>query len=555
MDFYPKEKQQQLRQRWQDLKSARTPWLKQWKELSDYIYPETGNFFLNDTNKPRSRQKIFNSLPTSCVHILGAGMLAGASSPGRPWFILGIKGVDTTKNLAARKWCTDVRDLVLETLNKSGAYLPMQNLYEGAGCYGTSAAIVFEDEDTDIKILSLSIGSFALATDSKGQVNTLYREFKMTVRALVEEFGLENCTEQTQRLYQNRHFDEYVTVIHAIEPRIERDETKDDAANMPYASYYFEDNSTIKQFLRESGFKHFVAITPRWNVEPGNVYGTGPGTESLPDIKQLQIMEKRLLQGIDLTMNPPLQGPPTLRSRTINNFPGGYTVVDGVGNNPIKPLVNQNVDFQGCMAIKQEVVDRIKQAFHVDLFLMLQQDAERQMTATEVSERREEKMTVLGPVLLRLKDELLEPIVKLTYEFLLDHGKLPPLPQNLQDKALDIEFISMMAQAQKSSDITQMDRLLGMVQPMAQFDPTVLDYINFAKFIQTYASLIGVPPSVMNSEEDVATKQQQRQQAAQAQQQMEMLQQGSAAIKNIASAQQGQGQEFSAIDQMSGYYY
>ena len=536
MEAYNRSFKSELYNRWIDLKSERQPWFARWQEIARYIRPDTGSFLLSDQNKPKNSNRIVSPMASSCIHTLGSGLLAGASSPSRPWFNFTLEGVNLNTDVEARLWATQVRDLILDDFNKSNTYLALQTLYEEMATYGTGACLVFEDETDGIRLYPLTAGQYAIATDGRGVVNTLYREIRMTVAQVVDQFGIDHVTEGTKYLYNNRKLDEWITVIHAIEPRKNFDSTKKDAKNKPWGSWYFEENADKDQYLLESGFDYFPALCPRWNLNAGDIYGTGVGMDILPSVKQLQVMEKRKLQGIELTMNPPLQGPPTYRSRTINNFAGGYTVVDATGNNPIKPLVNMNIDTNGLLMAIDKVEKQIRSDTYVDLFLMLQNDTERQMTATEVSERREEKLTILGPMLLRMKDEIHEPLIKMDYAILAANGKLPPLPERLQNLPIKMEFVSMMAQAQKSSDITQMDRLLSVIQPMAQIDPTVLDGINFPKFLSVYSAKMGVPAEVMRTEDEVNAIAQQRQQAQQAQAQAQQMQQAGAAMNQGAQA-------------------
>ncbi len=536
MMLYNRELKSNLYNRWIDLKSERQPWMARWQEISRYISPDTGSFIETTQNKPKNSNRIVNQMATTCMGSLGSGLLAGASSPSRPWFNFMLDGVDMTADVEARLWATQVRDLILDDFNKSNTYLALQTLYEETATYGTGACLVFEDDEDGLRLYPLTAGQYAISTDGRGVVDTLYREIRMTVGQLVSRFGIDNVTEGTRYLYNNRKLDDWVTVIHAIEPRKNFDSTKKDAKNKPWGSWYFEENAGKDEYLLESGFDYFPALCPRWKLNAGDIYGTGVGMTILPSVKQLQVMEKRKLQGIDLSMNPPLQGPPTYRSRTINNFAGGYTVVDATGNNPIKPLVNAQMDMQGLMLAEDKIEKQIRADTYVDLFLMLQNDTERQMTATEVSERREEKLMMLGPMLLRMKDEIHEPLIKIAYQIRANNGTLPPLPERLQDLPIKMQFVSMMAQAQKSSDITQMDRLLSVIQPMAQIDPTVLDGINFSKFLSVYSAKMGVPAEVMRTDEEVQAIQQQRQQMQEQQMQAQQMQAAGQALNQSAQA-------------------
>ena len=93
---------------------------------------------------------------------------------------------------------------------------------------------------------------------------------------------------------------------------------KDDK-NMAYGSYYFEQGADDNKLLRESGFKSFPAVVPRWGLSGGDIYGNSPGMEALGDIKQLQHEQLRKAQGIDYQTKPPLQVPAHLKNRDVDS--------------------------------------------------------------------------------------------------------------------------------------------------------------------------------------------------------------------------------------------
>lgn len=554
MQLEPRSVHERIRARWEALRTEREPWKNLWQQIAEYTTPDSGIFTPAETNRPRSRNKILNSVAINCIHTLGAGLLAGVCSPTKPWFNISVAGIDIASSPRAREWTTAVQRIVLDEFAKANVYVTLQSKFEGSATDGTAASLLTPDPDGDgISLQPLAIGTFAIATDDFGRVNTLYREFRMTVAQLVARFGFDNCSQNVQNLYKHSKFDEWINCVHAIEPRFERDISKMDSRNMAYGSYYFEENAAKDEFLEEGGYPYFPAIVSRWSVRPGDVYGTGPGIDSLPDIKQIQVMEKRKLQALDLSLNPPLQGPTTFRARTVNNFPGGYTPIDNA-NNPIRPLVDVRLDYSGIIAVENEVIDRVRKNFFNDLFLMLANDPDGNRTATEINERRQEKMMVIGPVLLRLEPEVLRPLVINTYNILLQQGKIPDPPQEISQMPLEIEFISLLNQAQKSSELTQMDRIVSVVQALGQIDPQVLQAIKPVELLTRYAALMDVPPEVLRSNEELEQIRQAQIQAQQAQAQAQIQAQQAQAVGSLlGAASQAADATGLTIDRMSGF--
>jgi hypothetical protein len=163
------------------------------------------------------------------------------------------------------------------------------------------------------------------------------------------------------------------------------------------------------------------------------------------------------------------------------------------------------------------------------LWLMMAQTDRRQMTATEVAERHEEKMLQLGPVLERLEDELLDPLIDRVFAIALRAGHIPPPPQELQGQELRVEYISILAQAQKLLGTASVERLAGFVGNLAAVNPGVLDKVNMDAMVSEYSEMLGTNPNLLHPDEQVQQARQaraQQQQALMAQQQMAGMVQG-----------------------------
>jgi hypothetical protein len=344
-----------------------------------------------------------------------------------------------------------------------------------------------------------------------------------------------------------------VPIIHAIEPRADRDIGKRDSKNMPFGSWYFEVGGEDGQFLRESGFMQFPALCPRWSVVGGDIYGNSPGMEALGDIKQLQHEQLRKAQAIDYQTKPPLQVPASMKNRDVETLPGGISYYDGASNG-IKTAFEVNLNLNYLLADIVDCRDRVRGSFYADLFLMLANMQNTRMTATEVAERHEEKLIMLGPVLERLHNELLSPLVDMTFTRMIEAGMVPPAPAELQGMDLNIEFVSMLAQAQRAIGTNAVDRFVGNLGAIAQMKPDILDKFDQDQWADVYADMLGVDPSLIVADKDVALLRNARNQALAAKEQAAVMQQQSQTVKNMAQAPtQGQNALTDVVNMFSGY--
>lgn len=551
-------KRNKLYTRWGALKTERSSWLSHWKEISDFLLPRSGRFFVQDRDRGQRRHNnIYDSTGTRALRVLAAGMMSGMTSPARPWFRLATADPELMKYGPVKVWLNDCTRTMQTIFQKSNTYRSLHSMYEELGAFGTGASIILPDFKNVIHHYPLTTGEYCIATDYQGNVNTIYREFQKTVHELVGEFGYENCSNTVQNLYDRHSLDQWVTVLHAIEPRSdsERDSRKRDAKNMPWSSCYFEIGAQEGKFLRESGFKEFPATVPRWATAGGDIYGNSPGMEALGDIKQLQHEQLRKAQGIDYKTNPPLQVPTSMKNRDVERLPGGVSFVDSSSaHGGIRSAFEVNLDLSHLLADIQDVRGRIQGSFYADLFLMLANQVDTRMTATEVAERHEEKLLMLGPVLERLQNELLDPLIEMTFTRMIEAGVVPPPPPELEGQDINVDFVSMLAQAQRAVGTNSVDRFVGNLGQIASFKPDVLDKFDSDKWADAYSDMLGVDPELIVSSDKVALIRQSRAKAAQDAAQQEQMAMGAQTAKNLSQAQTSEPSALTNVmDMFSGY--
>jgi hypothetical protein len=400
---------------------------------------------------------------------------------------------------------------MLDVFAHSNTYSALHNVYYELGLFGTACNLIMDDYENVIHNYSITVGEFCIASDFKGKVNTLTREFQKTVAELVGEFGYDNCSLSVQNLWNSRTYDAWINVYHVIEPRKERDITKVDGKNMPFRSVYFEVSGDKNKFLRDSGFKEFRVLAPRWHRTGGDIYGRSPGMRALGAVKQLQHEQLRKANAIDQMTKPSLQAPTAMKSVEVDLLPGGLTFVDTPGGQgAVRNLMDVRIDLNHLGLDMMEVRQRIRGAFYSDLFLMISQSNDAQKTVSEIAERHEEKMMVLGPVLERLQTEVLNPLIDTTFDRCMNTGIFPPAPEILHDRPIDVEYISVLAQAQKAINTNGVDRFVGNLLQVSSVKADVLDKFNSDKWVDKYSDMLGVDPDIINDDNEVAAIRQAR---------------------------------------------
>lgn len=547
------------------LDTERSSFMSHWKELGEFILPRRPRWSLSDTNRgDKKNQRIIDSTATLSARTLSAGMMGGITSPARPWFRLTTTDRELAQVGAVKVWLDEATKRTAEIFLGSNLYNALPLVYGDIGTFATGAMMVEEDFEDVIRCYTFPIGSYMIANNDKLKVDVFFREFRMTVRQLIEKFGKlgpdnlpdwSNFSELVKSAWLAGERETWVDVCHVIQPNDDYDPNKMQAKYKRYSSCYYErgssskssgnymDNAKDGKMLRESGYDFFPVLCPRWTVNGEDVYGTdSPGMAALGDIKQLQLGEKRSMQAIEKMVNPPMTGPSILRSVRTSIVAGDITYLDArEGQQGFRPVHEVDPRIQELEGKQDQVRQRIRRAFFEDLFLMLAQSDRRQITAREIDERHEEKLLAVGPVLEQLNQDLLDPLIDITFEIAMRQGRMPEPPEELQGQKLKIEYVSVMAQAQKLVGIAGIERFAGFINNVmaATKDPAVLDKVDVDEMIDVYGDATGIAPQIIRPDEDVAAIRAERQKAAQAQQATEMVPAGAKAAKDLSQTDTG----------------
>lgn len=530
-----------INQRFESLKQERSSWEDLWRDIRDYCLPDLGCFSSEDATQGSKRyRKILDAEAIGCADVLAAGLLGGVSSPSRPWLRLTTMDPDLDKNPAVKEWMTKVQDLLLLYFSKAECYNALHQSYLELPVFGTACTIVKPHPEQLISLQNLTIGEYWLAEDDYGKVDTMYRRLSLTAKQMVQQWGFEAVNNDVRQAFEKDPFTRF-NVIHAIEPRIERNPDKRDNKNMPWQSVYFQEGVQDK-VLSESGFRNFPALCPRWMTSGGSVYGRGPGAKALSAQKSLQRLHLRLAELVDYGTRPPILYPSTLKDQLSQFKPGGRVAVNPQEAPIIRSMWEVRTDPQAMLALIQSTRQDIQRIFFVNVFQMIAATANQtDRTATEVQALEQEKVMMLGPVLERLHTELLDPLVTNAFGFMVEYNMLPEVPEELYGRELSIEYVSVLAEAQKNASANGIVRTAQQIGLLAQINPQAVDKLDVDATIDQLADMNGVPPSLIVTGQKVALIRQQRAEQQQAQMQAAQLQQAMTSLKDLGQAADSQG--------------
>ena len=514
-----------LLSRYERLEGQRQNWETHWQEVADYMQPRKADVIKKRSRGDKRMEQVFDSSPIQAVELLAASLHGMLTNPSTPWFTLRFKDEDIDNEDEAKLWLESSTDAMYTAFNRSNFQQEIFELYHDLITFGTAAMFIEEDNDDIIKFSTRHINEVFIAENDKGRIDTIYRRFNISARAAMQKFG-ESVSADVQGKAKKNPYDE-VEILHAVYPRSEFNPNKKDKANMPFESVYMEYKNGNE--LSVGGFKEFPFVVPRYLKASNEIYGRSPAMTALPDVKMLNEMCKTTIKAAQKQVDPPLLVPDDGFLLPVRTVPGGLNFYRSGTRDRIEPL-NIGANNPLGLNMEQQRRDSIRAVFYVNQ-LMMQQGP--QMTATEVIQRNEEKMRLLGPVLGRLQSELLKPLIDRVFAILLRNNMLPQAPEFLSGRDIEIEYVSPLAKAQKSTELQSIMRAVEILGSLANVAP-VFDYVNFDNLVKHLADIVGVPQKILKSQSQVNAERQQAQQQQQEMQQMQQLQQVAKAGGEIA---------------------
>jgi hypothetical protein len=513
-----------LLKRFDRLKSNRQNWESHWQEVADYMQPRKADVTKTRSKGDKRTELIFDSSPLQAVELLAASLHGMLTNPSTTWFSLRFKGGEFADNDEAKAWLEDATEVMYNAINKSNFQQEIFELYHDLITFGTAAMFIEDDEEDTLKFSTRHINEVYISENDKGRIDTIFRKFTLTARSAIQKFGA-NVSDNIVTVNRKDPYEE-IEILHAVYPRSDFDPKKQDKENMPFESVYLEAGTGDE--LSVSGFREFPFVVPRYLKASHEIYGRSPAMTALPDVKMLNEMSKTTIKSAQKQVDPPLLVPDDGFILPVRTVPGGLNFYRSGTRDRIEPL-NIGANTPLGLNMEEQRRDSIRNAFYVNQLMM---QSGPQMTATEVIQRNEEKMRLLGPVLGRLQSELLKPLIDRAFALLLRKNLFRPAPEFLSGQDIEIEYVSPLAKAQKSAELQSIMRGIEIMGSLANVAP-VFDHMNMDKLVKHLMDIVGVPQKVLKTENQVQAE---RQAAQQQQEQMQQMQQAQQLAEAAGSA-------------------
>lgn len=496
------------------LEDIRRPWESMWEEIIDYVIPRLGDIRGSRKKGEKRGQKVYDGTAVNALELLADGLHGYLVSPSMQWFRLKMADRLFEEIPAVKEWLHEVEKALYSAFQRSNFYEAMSQYFLDGGSIGTASMYIEEDIKNDKIVFSTRHPKECfIAEDAYGNVDTLFRRFKITARQAKERFGLENLSDSIKRAAENAPYEEF-EFVHAVFPREEYDEAGKDNLNKPFASIYVQAGGQRLAF--EGGYSTFPYSVWRWRKLSSETYGRSPASDALVDILGLNQMSKTLLGAAQSAVDPAVNVPAEQKGK-VRLVPHGINYYEETGRT-IFP-VNQGINYPVGADREEKKKQAVEKHFKVDFFLMLA-NAKRQMTATEIVERMGEKAAVLGTTIGRLNSECLNPLIDRVFDIELNRTGSPiqPIPEELLEYGgpIEVDYLGPLAQAQKRLFRTQgVLSSLEKILPIMQANPETADIIDWDTVIRELLDAYGMPGKAVRPEEAVKALREQKQAAVQ----------------------------------------
>lgn len=548
-----------LRSIYNEALSEANDWFEEGKEISRYIFPKNGRFddYSNPIKRAKDKRKyIVNPVTSDAFAVLVSGIHGRLTGQHRHWCRLDFANTQAV-NSYLKGWLYDCQVRMHKAWNISNFYEVMPIMYKECAGFGTAAVMISDSDRRIFTFDALTFGEYVFIMGSDGMLDKFFRKIEMSIRQLELNYGRDRLPESFQDTLKDNKAAQLskVQVIQCVFREKYRDK--------PIKSVHFLDGVSTASTsglvrnavstdpdmaLRVAGFYEWPTVVPRWDIIGSYPFGSGLGAEVLPFTKRLQEMEKAFLMATHKAVNPPYNIPSRMRG-TVSLLPGAYNYSSDP-KHKIEPILNGGFEYMGVSNAAERVENAIRKMLYNDVFITASRDPNASpLKARQVDMIEDEGILRLNPVVGRLYQEALSPIVSRCFNSMLRRGLFAPIdPEMLKEAGgIDVTLIGPLAQQQKLVEVKSIQTFFSFMAGIIPFDDRARDKVNVDRTIDEVADMLGAPAPILATPDELKSTRDARAKAAQAaqakedaviqgQMQNEGMAAGAGAVRDYAAA-------------------
>ncbi len=522
-----------LQKRLAHLKAVRAPWEPVWDKAAE-LCSVNSKIYVKD-ERGRIIQNNFDGTAKLALNSFAASMKSILIPTNTMWHRLKPTNPRYENNDTVRRYLEYANNILFKLRYAPDSRFASESTTQlrQMGIYGQAPWLVEDNVGKGIVYRSIPMAEVYIDINRLGQVDTVYREYEMTARQALDEFGYLATSEIRETAEKDP--DKKMRFLHAVEPRKDRNPKKKDFRGMDFASYHVDLDAA--KLIYEGGYRVQPYMVPHYMGIEGSAYGSSPALQAFADILTCNEMQKTILRSAQLQANPPIFVGKGIKNAGRVGSPGA--LIYGLDSNgkPMAAPMQFNNNLNISLEMQNSIRQIIEKAFLVPLFQSLSEVSAGKATAYEIQQRVQQNAMLLAPTSELISSEWLVGNCRRELDIAASYGYLDDVPDELlYDGSLDIEFESPAVHMQEAGAIGGLMEWMESVMAMAQVQPGVLDVVNFEEAARQIADYKGVSTQIIRTPEEVQQLGAQRAQAEQAQQLLSAAPALSQTIKNLGGA-------------------
>lgn len=522
------------------LAQMRAPWEQTWREIDERFPSGAGGFEQRTPGQLRGARNFDSQHVLSLRKFAAAGMAITTPEQEdyiRPVFL----DDDLNREREVQLWRerAGVRMRRIRHAAHTGFITAAVEDWDQLGRYGTSA-VWSEARAEGMMYRTLHMSEIYIDVNFAGLVDRVHRKYEITARQAEGFFGLEALTPKMREALdpmRNKQ-DEKFEILHVVAPNRSWDRDSWNHDRFPVSSRYLAVGEKI--YLRRKGYRTMPVSVSRHATSPGEIYGRSPAFDVMPNIQGLNAMKHTTLRAGHKAVDPALLfAHDGGQSRTLQSKPGGLNpgFVDDSG----RPLVSRMPGGENGIPFAMEMMEQEKEPIRISFleeFYKILTDPNSRMTTTEVLEVMSKQGILVRPFASRYETEKQHPMSQRDLQLMMAANQIEPFPDVVREAGAFpmIDYENPLAAMARAESTAKSMRYMEAIVPLVNAQPDVLDRIDGDAMAKGMAEEIGVKPSYIRSDRDVAQIRAQRAQQEQAAIDIERLEKSAGAVKDLAQA-------------------
>jgi len=507
-----------------------------WEEISRWIQPERE--FLTSAQPDTAKwARLFDMTAAQSCYEAAATVHGLMMNQATKWFDLEIADGDDLRNdRDVQIWRQETVLAMLRKFNSPGFGFN-SGTFEGLlDVFGPGSSTMLLRGTIDGMSFQHRPLRDVVFSGTDGKINEAYRRFDLQAWELVDMFSGDNDQlhhKVTSAAGRENKMEQEFCMVHAVVPAaIARrlGDTDPMPERMKFFAYYIDRNN--KHLVRRGGFDRFIYITPRIERSANGIEGRGPSWRALPMARLLNTMEKVGLLGFEKSVMPPLNVPAGMTDGLPHLYPNGLNFFKEGQRDFITPIQTaNNIPLYEQGLIRRQEFVRRQYMLHV-----LQAPNKTHLSQDQVNAMLRQRLEILSPWLSPITEDMLGPIIHETFENMTDLGEIPPPPEVLRNRSLEVIYTSPLSMSQRESEVDSLAKMQAYASPFVDRDPTVMDNFDVDVGIRYAAGTFNFPQRLLRPVEQVREIRENRAAQIAQQQQLEQAQMAASAAKDGAQA-------------------